>query len=62
MVLEVVKFKGEPVGIQLTAETDAERNLLWALRNVPAKVDETFGLENPRSLRLCPSLPWRNVE
>ena len=60
MKFEMMKFQGLDVGVQLTAETDEERRLLWALRNLPAKVSETYGHEHPGALFLCPQLPWAN--
>lgn len=62
MKLNLMSFKGEPVGIQLTAESEEKRNLLWALRGMTVRVSETFGVENPSDLFLCPRLPWRNVQ
>ena len=61
MKLQMVNFNGADVGIQLIAETDEERNLLWSMRGLSAKVSETMGFQNPRELVLCPSLPWSNA-
>jgi hypothetical protein len=57
---EFIMFAGVPVGVRLLAETEAERNLLWSMRNLTAKASETFGMEQPVYLVLCPQLPWRN--
>jgi hypothetical protein len=62
MKLEMMRFKGEPVGIQLTAESEEDRTLFWALRGLTVRVSETLGMENPNSLFVCPRLPWRNLE
>jgi hypothetical protein len=58
--LHKMEFQGIAVGIQLEAEDDAERRLLWALRNLPARVSETYGYHRPDCLFLVPALPWLN--
>jgi hypothetical protein len=60
MRLEWIKFQGVEVGFRMLADSDGDRRLLWALRGQAVRVSETFGMEMPASLVVCPSLPWEN--
>jgi hypothetical protein len=56
---EEMLFKGIRVGIQIMAESENDRVLLGALSGLTAdSVPEKYG--HPKTLRLCPSLPWGN--
>lgn len=60
MKLHKTEFQGVVVGIRVEAESDEERRVLWALRRIPAWVDETWGTRRPKYLYLAPELPWKN--
>jgi hypothetical protein len=56
---EEMLFKGIRVGIQIIAESENDRVLLGALSGLTAApVTEKSG--PPKTLYLCPSLPWGN--
>jgi len=59
MQMTMVMFQGVAVGIRLGADSEEEQRLLWALRGLPAKVNEEVGLL-PFRLTICPELPWGN--
>ena len=60
MKLEMIVFQGSQVGFRIRPDNDRDKHLLWSLRGQVVKVSETFGMEMPSSLTVCPSLPWKN--
>lgn len=58
MKLEMVKFQGQSVGVQLEAESEEEHILLSCLAGLEAVKCQGFRHMKLGALFLCPRLPW----